>query len=143
LTQSKITSKDIFHCQQCGECCTGYGGTYITPKDIDAIADFLKTDANEFVENYCQISSDKPVLKVGDNGKCLFFDDKVQCTIHPVKPRMCKAWPFIKNVIKAPGNWEIMSGACPGIKTGFDIEDIKRCVQEEIDILNELRKDLD
>lgn len=143
MTQSNITSDDIFHCAQCGDCCTGYGGTYITPKDIKAIADYINTDEKTFVDDYCQRSGDKPVIKVAENGKCVFFDEKTQCTIHPVKPRMCRAWPFIQNVLKAPGNWEVMSGACPGIKTGFSHSDIKRCVQKEIDRLNELRKDLD
>ena len=144
MTQSKrVTSEDIFNCKQCGDCCTGYGGTYITPKDIKAIAEYIETDKDNFVKEYCQISLGKPVIKIGDNGKCVFFDDKTQCTIHPVKPRMCRAWPFIKNVLRAPDNWEIMSGSCPGIITGFSDSDIKNCVKQEIDKLNELRKDLD
>ncbi len=143
LTQNKVTSKDIFHCEQCGDCCTGYGGTYITPKDINAIAKYINADAKKFVDDYCQISEGKPIIKISDNGKCIFFDEKTQCTIHPVKPRMCRAWPFIKNVIKAPGNWEIMSEACAGIRTGFPHSDIKKCIQKEIDTLDELRKDLD
>lgn len=143
MTQNKVTSNDIFQCQQCGNCCIGYGGTYVTPKDIKAIAKFINTESETFVVDYCQLSNNKPVLKIGDNGKCIFFDDKTQCTIHPVKPRMCRAWPFIKNVLRAPGNWEIMSGACPGIKTDFSPLEIKTCIEKEIAILNELRKDLD
>ena len=50
MTQNKVTSKDIFHCEQCGDCCTGYGGTYITPKDITAIADYINADAEKFIE---------------------------------------------------------------------------------------------
>ena len=144
MTQNNITSEDIFQCKQCGDCCTGYGGTYITPQDIKNIASFISKDEEDFLTNYCQISdSSKPVLKVAENGKCIFFDDKTQCTIHPVKPRMCRAWPFLETILRAPGNWEVMSDACPGIKTGFPHKDIQECVKKEIDILNKLRKDLD
>jgi len=144
VTQSNLTPDDIFQCKQCGDCCTGYGGTYITPQDIKNIASFISKDEKIFLKDYCQISdSSKPVLKVADTGKCIFFDEKTQCTIHPVKPRMCRAWPFIENILRAPGNWEVMSGACPGIKTGFPHKDIQKCVKGEIEALNLLRKDLD
>ncbi len=139
-----ITPQDIFHCKQCGDCCTGYGGTYVTPKDIKNIAKFISKNEDELINNYCQISdSGKPVLKVAGNGKCVFFDAATQCTIHPVKPRMCRAWPYIENILRAPGNWEVMSAACPGIKTGFSHSDIQKCVKQEVDALNKLREDLD
>lgn len=143
MTHKKITPDDIFQCQQCGDCCTGYGGTYITPKDIEAIAAFIDAAPETFTETYCQISDGRPVLKVGDNNKCIFFDETVQCTIHPVKPRMCRAWPFIKNILKAPGNWELMSQACPGIRTGFPHSEVQACVKKEMEKLNKMREDLD
>lgn len=143
MPRNKVKAEDIFQCKQCGDCCTGYGGTYITPQDISAISEFIQTDSSKFVEKFCQISGGRPVLKIGVNNKCVFFDEKVQCTIHPVKPRMCRAWPFIEGILTAPGNWEVMSQACPGIRTGFSHDEVKRCVKEEIEKLNKMRKGLD
>lgn len=144
MTHNKdVTTDDLFQCRQCGDCCTGYGGTYVTPKDIEAIASFIDTPSESFTERFCQISGGRPVLKVGENNKCIFFDEKTQCTIHPVKPRMCRAWPFIDSILSAPGNWDLMSEACPGINTGFPHSVVQECVKKEIDALNNLRKDLD
>lgn len=123
--------EDIFICQQCGECCQGFGGTYVSDADIQAIADFIHTDTDTFVQRYCQPSGSRYVLGQADTGYCIFCDNK-RCTIHPVKPRMCKAWPFIPNVLKDPENWRIMAGSCPGIRTDVPIADVLDCIRHEI-----------
>lgn len=117
---------DIFVCQQCSECCKGYGGTYVTEKDIETIADYIGVPRSRFVEDYCQLSGNRPVLAQGKNGYCVFLKDL--CSIHPVKPRMCRAWPFIETLLKAPENWHIMAGSCPGMRTDVSREQIVACV---------------
>lgn len=126
----KPDSSEAFDCTMCGVCCEGYGGTYVTEDDIKAIADFIGEDPEIFRKNYCSYSDGKPLLKSGEDGRCVFFRDK--CSIHPVKPRMCREWPFIPAVIKEPGNWELMSDACPGIKTGIDREKLKSITENEL-----------
>jgi uncharacterized protein len=123
-----LSESAIFECQQCGECCKGYGGTYVTEKDIEAIAAFIGVAAEGFVKAYCRISANKPVLAQGDNGYCIFW--KTLCGIHPVKPRMCREWPFIKSVITAPENWRIMASCCPGMQTDVSDELIVACVSD-------------
>ena len=113
----------------------------MTEKDILSIAEYIGEDPDLFVEKYCQISGGRPVLAVGGDGKCIFFDKK--CAIHPVKPRMCKAWPFIEGVLREPDNWDLMANSCPGIRTGAPVELICKCIRCEIDKLNDLRADLD
>ena len=39
-----LTPEDIFNCQQCGDCCKGFGGTYVSPEDVQAIAAFIHID---------------------------------------------------------------------------------------------------
>lgn len=141
MKPDSITSSDIFDCKQCGDCCSGYGGTYVTEKDISAISKYIGEDPDTFTEKYCRISGKKPLLATGDDGKCIFFDKL--CTIHPVKPRMCRAWPFIEGVLKEPGNWKIMAEACPGIRTDVPMEAVQCCVREEIAKLNAQRAHLD
>ncbi len=131
LSSDTFQASDIFQCKKCGECCKGFGGTYITENDIQAIARYIHKDPETFVENYCQISGSKPVLAQGKNGFCIFWDDL--CTIHPVKPRMCRAWPFIESVLKEIGNWRIMAGSCPGIRTDIPDSAVKECVKKELE----------
>lgn len=127
-----VTSDDLFVCQMCGDCCRGFGGTYVTPADIRAIAAFIRVPAETFVENYCRMSGGRPVLAQKEDGYCMFWEKDRMCTIHPVKPRMCRAWPFIPGVLKDPKNWEIMSGVCPGIRTEFPADVVERCVREKL-----------
>ncbi|RPJ16632.1 MAG: YkgJ family cysteine cluster protein [Desulfobacteraceae bacterium] len=121
---------DIFKCTMCGECCKGYGGTYVTDKDIVAIAGYISADSKSFVSKYCDMSGGKPLLARGGNGCCVFWD-KV-CTIHPVKPRMCRQWPFIKSVLADVDNWYVMAGMCPGIRTDVPANLVRECVSKEL-----------
>lgn len=41
MTYKKIEPSDIFECKTCGECCKGYGGTYVSEEDISNIAEYI------------------------------------------------------------------------------------------------------
>jgi hypothetical protein len=41
---SELSPDALFECRMCGDCCRGYGGTYVSESDIQAIADFLQVD---------------------------------------------------------------------------------------------------
>ena len=125
-----VQPEDLFECRKCGDCCKGFGGTYVTPEDILNIAQFIGTSPDTFVRDYCQMSCGIPVLAQKKDLYCVFWDDMKLCTIHPVKPRMCKAWPFIESVVVDPANWEIMSGACPGIRTDYPLSIVQQVIQK-------------
>lgn len=121
----------IFECRRCGDCCQGYGGTYVTESDIQAISSYIGVPADRFVEQYCTKSANKLLLRQGENGYCIFWDRV--CTIHPVKPRMCRAWPYLRSILIDPSNWRIMANSCPGIRTGLPDEKIIRTVEEALE----------
>ncbi|RJP90525.1 MAG: YkgJ family cysteine cluster protein [Desulfobacteraceae bacterium] len=125
-----VQPEDLFECQKCGDCCKGFGGTYVTQADIENIAQFIGTRPDTFVRDFCQLSGGLPVLAQKKDQFCVFWDDEKLCTIHPVKPRMCKAWPFIESVMIDPANWEIMSGACPGIRTDYPLKVVQKCIKK-------------
>ncbi len=132
---------DIFECQLCGNCCKGFGGTYVTPRDIINISTYICFDREKFIEIYCDPSGSRHVLTQGKDGNCIFFDKVKQCTIHPVKPYMCKAWPFIQTVIDHPENWDIMAGSCPGMKKDILYKDLQKIVAEEKEKLDKSSQD--
>ena len=123
---------EIFKCVECGECCKGYGGTYVTDEDIRRIAEYIDANPDTFAAKYCQMSGSRPVLALGTDGYCVFWKNKL-CSIHPVKPRMCKAWPYIENVLKDVENWRIMAGSCPGIRPDMPEDVILDRVRLEIE----------
>lgn len=60
---------------------------------------------------------------------CCIFWDKV-CTIHEVKPRMCKIWPFIESILVDRSNWAIIKSICPGIRDNGNMDDLAECIRQ-------------
>jgi Fe-S-cluster containining protein len=121
----------LFECTQCGECCKGYGGTYLTESDIAKIAAFIGVDIEEFKRSYCVLSGNRPVLAQQPNGYCIFFNRN--CSIHAVKPRMCRQWPFIRSLMVDITNWHIMAGVCPGMNSSMDDRHLLAAIHREMD----------
>lgn len=130
MTSDTVGRGDVFTCRRCGQCCKGYGGTYITKNEIDNICRYLGLERNTFIERYCQMSGDRPVIAQGLNGYCIFWDRL--CKIHAVKPRMCRNWPFIEGILVDAKNWQAMAASCPGMRAGVSDDQIQRCVTEFI-----------
>ena len=125
-----LTSDDLFSCQRCGDCCKGYGGTYLTATDIDRISRYLGIKRDRFIRNFCQASGRRHVIAQGENGYCILWDQK--CTIHAVKPRMCRSWPFIESILVDAGNWRSMADSCPGMQVNISDDRIQQCVRKII-----------
>jgi hypothetical protein len=121
---------ELFQCQQCGDCCKGYGGTYVTESDINKIADYINVTPEKFIKQYCVLSGKKFVLAQASTGYCIFWN-KI-CTIHPVKPKMCRAWPYIESVLVDPDNWAIMGNSCQGINTHAPMAKVKQRIKEKL-----------
>ena len=118
---------EVFTCQKCGECCRGYGGTFVTDRDIVNISKYLNIDSHRFVADFCELSGGKPILAQRQSGYCLFWDKL--CTIHPVKPKMCRIWPFIESLLVDASNWKVMASSCPGIRIDLPDRWVSECVK--------------
>jgi Fe-S-cluster containining protein len=118
----------LFDCTLCGDCCKGYGGTYLTETDIKADFPLYRGIRRPLVADYTRKSGNKRVIAQGDNGYCIFWD-KV-CTIHPVKPKMCRQWPFIHSILVDVGNWRAMAASCPGMNADAPDQKVLDCVKK-------------
>lgn len=127
---NNVKEPEIFKCKKCGGCCKGFGGTYVSPEDIEAISRYIGAELDGFVEKYCQMSGGKPVLAQKKNGYCIFWDDL--CTIHPVKPYMCRAWPFIGSILHDVSNWYIMASVCPGMRSDVPASIVTNMARKKI-----------
>ncbi|MBW2442032.1 MAG: YkgJ family cysteine cluster protein [Deltaproteobacteria bacterium] len=127
MPSDPIDGNGLFECRLCGNCCKGYGGTFVTRQDIEAISRYIGTDSRKFVAEYCQLSGQKPVLAQRSDGYCIFWDKL--CKIHPVKPPMCKRWPFVKSLLVDSANWQIMADSCPGIQPDVAVHTLEKHVR--------------
>ena len=130
MPSDTIKTDAFFKCRKCGECCKGYGGTYLTDNDIELISQFINSSSTRFVDHYCNLSGNRPVLAQREDGYCIFWDQL--CTIHPVKPLMCRKWPFLESILVDSTNWLIMADSCPGIQTDVDLTDVEEIVRHMI-----------
>ncbi|MBF0099677.1 MAG: YkgJ family cysteine cluster protein [Desulfobacterales bacterium] len=128
LHHKNITQDDLFTCKKCGECCTGYGGTYLTEQDISAISTFLTIPEHQFLREYCVLSGNRYLISQAKNNKCVFWDKL--CTIHAVKPKMCRQWPFIESVLMDTQNWYIMAQVCPGMRNDIPENQIRHILYQ-------------
>ena len=120
----------LFACTLCGDCCKGYGGTYLSTADIAAIADFIGVSVERLKAEYTRTSGQRRLIAQGADGYCIFWD-KV-CTIHPVKPRMCRQWPYIRSLLVDTANWRAMASTCPGMKADATDRQIAECVRKKL-----------
>ncbi len=121
MRADRVLPEDIFACRRCGDCCRGYGGTYLTEADMAAISSYVGVDRAVFKGRYCVMSGGRPVIRQAENGYCVFWDGGL-CAIHPVKPRMCRQWPFLESVLVDVSNWKAMASCCPGMRTDLPDE---------------------
>lgn len=87
-----------FECARCGNCCRWEGCVKVNDGEIDAIAEFLGMDVNDFLETYTCLRPDRTGLSLteAENGSCIFFEDGdfPRCRINEVKPQQCRDFPL-------------------------------------------------
>ncbi len=64
-------------------------------------------------------------------GGCV-FNEKGRCRIHPVKPRICRDWPFLPAILLHATEFEAAKEACPGLVRDSQHEDFLRYWREKI-----------
>jgi Fe-S-cluster containining protein len=111
----------VFHCQQCGDCCAGRGGIFVKPEEVAAMAAYLELGEEEFCVRYLEPSSLGARLAI-TNGVCVLADDN-RCRVHPVKPFICRQWPYLPALLIDEEEFEAAKGACPGLDPAGKHED--------------------
>ncbi len=117
------SGSQVFVCRQCGECCRGDKGILVTPAEADGLAEFLGLTLEELHSRFLVDSPLGPQLATS-NGACVFLADS-RCRVHPVKPRICREWPFLPALLKHADEFEATKEACPGIVRGCSHEEFR------------------
>jgi len=112
----------VFQCRQCGDCCAGRGGIYVKPDELAAMAALLDMPVAEFSRRFVEASDLGPRLTVADE-VCVFLMVGGLCRVHPVKPYICRQWPFLPVLLVDPDELENAKTACPGINPESSHED--------------------
>lgn len=119
---ANLNKSTVFQCQQCGDCCVGRGGIFVKPDEVEAMAALLELPVAEFRRRFIEDSALGHRLTVAD-GVCVFLMPGNLCRVHPVKPFICRQWPFFPALLVDPDELEHAKGACPGLNPDCAHED--------------------
>ncbi len=105
-----------FKCTGCGQCCTGAPGyVWVTHAEINQIADYLKTTADEVLQKYVRQVGDRySLVEHSKTFDCVFLKDK-KCQIYPVRPKQCRTFPWWTHNLRNETEWNEASKYCEGI----------------------------
>ena len=105
-----------FVCRQCGECCLGRGGVRFTDEEMAAAASYLKISQDEFKRLY--LTGNGPLWEIGTDsaGYCHFHRPGGLCLVHPVKPAVCRLWPYLPGSLRHESAFIAAKAACPGLR---------------------------
>ena len=107
-----------FECQPgCTSCCEQQGFVYLSEGDVDRIAKFLRLSKREFERRYVYRTKNLIRFRVPRESQCHFLDGN-GCSIHPVKPVQCRAFPFWPEMLDSRREWKKTAKYCPGIGKG-------------------------
>lgn len=133
-----------FTCTQCGNCCTGGPGyVWISPAEVDRLAEFLKITPRQVLKRYCRKVGGRWTLNERRTSEglydCVFLTDidepratgtkelaagqrvplkRRGCKIYPVRPLQCRTWPFWHSNLQSKEMWEHAGKKCPGLDRG-------------------------
>jgi len=111
-----------FKCLQCGNCCSGAPGyVWVDRRTIERIAAFLGREEQWLGKKHLRRVGFRYSLTEKPNGDCVFLvheDGRTTCSIHPVRPTQCRAWPFWGDNLRSRSKWEAAARDCPGMNRG-------------------------
>ncbi|MDF2577353.1 MAG: hypothetical protein K0S74_837 [Chlamydiales bacterium] len=110
-----------FKCTQCGRCCTGSPGyVWLTEEEMQAMAKYLDMSLTQFTQRYVRkVNGRFSLLEYANQeewGKydCVFLKDN-RCSIHPVRPKQCRTYPWWPENLASPKHWDKATLTCEGV----------------------------
>ena len=86
----------------------------VKPDEVKAMAALLALPVPEFNRRFVEDSALGPRLTVAE-GVCVFLMEGGLCRVHPVKPFICRQWPFLPAILMDPDELDNAKTACPGL----------------------------
>ena len=88
-------------------------------------AAFLDLDEAAFRNLYLEPGNPPWDIGLNQAGYCLFRQPGGSCLIHPVKPAVCRLWPFLPPLMARESAFKEAGRACPGLKADLTWAEFK------------------
>ncbi len=89
-----VQNLDRFVCQRCNQCCLQPGFVYLREGEAEALAAHLTMDVYAFTDQYTDVLDRRQLVLKKKNGEACVFLTEQGCSVHAVKPRQCRDFPF-------------------------------------------------
>lgn len=95
-----MVKADTGNCQNCYKCCTGMGSSIVLdPFDIWQIKKGLNKTFHELLnEGKIELNMVDglilPNIKMGEKDRCNFLNEEGRCSIHGIRPSICRLFPL-------------------------------------------------
>ena len=95
-----MVKADCGGCQGCSDCCESMGSTIILdPYDVWRLTKGLKVTFDELLQGKLELNVAEgiilPNMKTdGESERCGFLDEKGRCSIHALRPGLCRIFPL-------------------------------------------------
>jgi len=122
-----------FECQPgCTKCCAIPGIVFVHEREFQAMADFLKLSLADFKKTYIKKHwGELHQFNFPDAEPCSFLRPD-GCSIYPVRPAQCRAFPFWPENMNKVETWINLKNVCPGIDKGklYTVDEITDIMAE-------------
>ena len=88
-------------------------------------AAFLGLDEAAFHRLYLEPGGPPWNIGLGGDGRCRLQEFGGLCLIHPVKPAVCRLWPFLPPLMARESAFLEAGSACPGLAAGLTWAEFK------------------
>jgi len=106
-----------FKCTGCGKCCTGSPGyVFLSPSDLQRLADHFSLSLEEFAANYTYKVDDKlSLIDSPGSSNCVFLKEN-KCSVYEARPIQCRTFPWWIHLLETRSDWEDAGKRCEGIE---------------------------
>jgi Fe-S-cluster containining protein len=106
----------------------------VTVEEIKAMAQHLHMDESEFAMRYLRQRDQRYALveMKARNYDCVFLKDG-KCRIYECRPRQCQTFPWWKENLSSPEQWQRTAQMCEGISDDAPVvpyEEIQKSLHE-------------
>ena len=125
-------------CLGCHECCEGMGDSIVLdPMDLWRLTVTTGLQFDALLQRHIDLHVEDrlilPGLKMDEyTGRCTFLNEEGRCSIHPMRPGLCRLFPLGRIYEENAVRYFLQAGACPGrerskikIETWLEIPDQK------------------
>src|SRR5262249_14798030 len=114
----QVAARELrFECTRCGACCRREGVVWLKPGEVRRLARHLGLKVAEARARFVTTLRDgRERIDVSSAGCPLLSGDL--CTVDPVKPDQCGAYPFWHELVADPEAWREERSECEGIDRG-------------------------